>query len=283
MPANIGYAALDSTSPLAPFAFDRPPVGPEDVRIDIAFCGICHSDIHQARDEWGGPLATAYPCVPGHEIAGIVTEVGDQVTRHRVGDRVGVGCMVFWGSDDLRGVDDEQYQSPPPVFTYNAKDPRTGDMTYGGYSDEIVVHEHFVLRIPDALSLEQAAPLLCAGVTTWSPLRHWNVSPGHVVGVAGIGGLGHMAVQLAKARDVERVVAFTTTPAKADEVRRLGADEVVVMSDAEAVAAHAGSLDFLLSTIPEPFDLKPYVGLLAHDATLVTVGLLAPNSTPTAG
>ena len=277
MPSNIGYAASSATAPLAPLAFDRRPVGPEDVRIDIKFCGICHSDIHQVRDEWGEALATTYPCMPGHEIVGIVTEVGSNVQKYAVGDRVGVGCMVYWGSEEQRGVADEQYQTPPPVFTYNATDPRTGAVTFGGYSDAIVVNEHFVLRIPDALPLEQAAPILCAGVTTWSPLRHWNIGPGQVVGVAGIGGLGHMAIQLAKARGAEKVIAFTTSPAKQDAALRLGADEVVVMSDDDAVAAHAGSLDFLLSTIPTAFDMKPYIALLKHDGTLVTVGALTPT------
>ncbi|MHB0869279.1 MAG: NAD(P)-dependent alcohol dehydrogenase [Chloroflexota bacterium] len=277
MPSNIGYAASSATAPLAPLAFDRRPLGPEDVRIDIKFCGICHSDIHQVRDEWGEALATNYPCMPGHEIVGIVAEVGSNAQKYAVGDRVGVGCMVYWGSEDQRGVSDEQYQTPPPVFTYNSKDPRTGEVTFGGYSDEIVVNEHFVLRIPDLLPLEKAAPMLCAGVTTWSPLRHWNVGGGHVVGVAGIGGLGHMAIQLAKARGAEKVIAFTTSPDKKDAALRLGADEVVVMSDEDDVAAHAASLDFVLSTIPTAFDMKPYISLLKHDGTLVTVGMLAPS------
>lgn len=281
MASNIGYAASDATSPLAPLEFDRRPVGPEDVRLEIKFCGVCHSDIHQARDEWGGALATAYPCVPGHEIVGIVAEVGSDVTRYTVGDRVGVGCMVDWGAEETRGLPDEQYRWPFPVFTYNAKDPRTGEITFGGYSDQIVVNEHFVLRIPDSLPLEQAAPMLCAGVTTWSPLRHWNVGPGKVVGVAGIGGLGHVAIQLAKARGAEKVIAFTTSPDKRDDALRLGADEVVVMGDEQDVAARAGSLDFLLSTIPTAFDMKPYVSLLKHDGALVTVGALAP--TPAGG
>jgi len=274
MASNIGYAASDASAPLAPLEFDRRPVGSEDVRIDIKFCGICHSDIHQARDEWDGALATNYPCMPGHEVAGIVTEVGKDVKKYALGDRVGVGCMVFWGADETRGVDDEQYQRPPAIYTYNSVDPQTGKPTFGGYSDEIVVNEHFVLRIPDSLPLEKAAPILCAGVTTWSPLRHWNVGPGHVVGVAGIGGLGHMAVKLAKARGAAKVIAFTTTAGKKDDALKLGADEVVVMSDSADVAAHAGSLDFLLSTIPEAFDMKPYVSLLKHDGTLVTVGAI---------
>jgi uncharacterized zinc-type alcohol dehydrogenase-like protein len=276
MPSNVGYAAQDATSPLAPFEFDRQPVGPEDVRIDIMFCGVCHSDVHQARDEFGGALATNYPCVPGHEIVGLVAEIGAGVRKYSVGDRVGVGCMVYWGSDEQRGVADELYQSPPAVFTYNAKDPRTGEITFGGYSDEIVVNEHFVLRIPDSLPLESAAPLLCAGVTTWSPLRYWDVRAGHTVGVAGIGGLGHLAIKLAKARGTDKIVALTTTPDKRDEALRLGADEVVVMSEEDAVTAHEGTLDFLLATIPTPFDMNPYLSLLEHDGTLVTVGMLEP-------
>lgn len=199
MAANIGWATEDAAKPLTPISFDRDPIGPEDVRIAIAFCGVCHSDIHQARDEFGGGLATNYPCMPGHEITGTVSAVGERVQRYAVGDRVGVGCMVYWGSEEQRGAVDEQYQVPPPVYTYNTRHPDSGQVTFGGYSDEIVVNEHFVLRIPDSLPLEQAAPMLCAGVTTWSPLKHWNVGDGQVVAVAGIGGLGHMAIQLAKA------------------------------------------------------------------------------------
>ncbi len=216
--------------------------------------------------------------MPGHEIVGVVAEVGPAVTKHAVGDRVGVGCMVFWGSEDDRGVQDEQYQATPPTLTYNAKDPETGEVTFGGYSDQIVVHEHFVLRIPDALTFEQAAPILCAGVTTWSPLRHWQVGAGKTVGVAGIGGLGHMAIQLAKARGADRVVALTTSPDKAEQARGLGADEVVVMSDEGAVEAYAASFDFLLSTIPKAFDMKPYLELVKHDGAFVSVGLLTPTA-----
>ena len=277
MPANIGYAAQDATSPLAPLEFDRRAVGEEDVRVNIRFCGVCHSDVHQARDEFGGALATQYPCVPGHEIVGVVAEVGGGVEQFAVGDRVGVGNMVYWGSEDQRGVAEEQYQTPMPVLTYNAPDPHDGEITFGGYSDEIVVPEHFVFRIPDALSLEQAAPILCAGVTTWSPLRHWDVGPGHVVGVAGIGGLGHMAVQLAKARGADRVVAITTTADKRDQALQLGADEVVVMSDQDDVEAHAASIDFLLTTIPTSFDMNPYLSLVKSGGTLVSVGMLEPS------
>ncbi|MFG6444639.1 NAD(P)-dependent alcohol dehydrogenase [Microbacterium sp. P07] len=273
---NIGYAATSKTTPLAPYTFQRGPVGAEDVRITIEFCGVCHSDVHQARDEFGGALGTQYPCMPGHEIVGTVAEIGAEVTRYTVGDRVGVGCMVFWGSEQQRGVVEEQYQVPPPVFTYNAADPDTGEITFGGYSDEIVVNEHFVLRIPESIPSEQAAPLLCAGVTTWSPMEHWNVGPGHTVAIAGIGGLGHVAVKLAKARGADRVIALTTTAEKKDEILALGADEVILMTDDDALEQHAGTVDFLLTTIPTPFDFNPYIGLLAHDGALVTVGMLEP-------
>ncbi|MBU8861800.1 MULTISPECIES: NAD(P)-dependent alcohol dehydrogenase [unclassified Micromonospora] len=277
MASNIGWATAGAAEPLASVPFDRGPVGPEDVRIAIAFCGVCHSDIHQARDEFGGGLTTNFPCLPGHEIAGTVSEVGERVQRHAVGDRVGVGCMVYWGSEDQRGAVDEQYQVPPPVYTYNTRDPDSGQVTFGGYSDEIVVNEHFVLRIPDSLSLERAAPMLCAGVTTWSPLKHWNVGDGQVVAIAGVGGLGHMAIQLAKARGAAKVIALTTTAAKRDDAVRLGADEVIVMPDSDAVTARQASVDFLLSTIPTPFDMKPYLSLVKHDGAFVTVGMLEPS------
>jgi uncharacterized zinc-type alcohol dehydrogenase-like protein len=250
VPANIGYASPDATSPLTPM-------------------------------EFGGALATTFPCMPGHEIVGIVAEIGSAVARHSIGDRVGVGCMVYWGAEDHRGSTDEQYQNPPAVFTYNAPDPRTSEVTFGGYSDRIVVNEHFVLRVPDSLPLEAAAPLLCAGVTTWSRLQRWNVGAGQVVGVAGVGGLGHMAIQLAKARGAEKVVGLTTTPEKKDEILRLGADEVVVTSDEEDVEAHAASFDVLLSTIPTAFDMKPYVSMVGTGGTFTTVGMLEP--TPPAG
>jgi uncharacterized zinc-type alcohol dehydrogenase-like protein len=215
--------------------------------------------------------------MPGHEIAGTVVEIGAEVTDFEVGDRVGVGCMVYWGAEEQRGVEEEQYQDPPAIFTYNAKDPDSSEVTFGGYSDEIVVDQHFVLSIPDSIPLEHAAPILCAGVTTWSPLRRWEVGEGMVVGIAGIGGLGHMAVQLAKARGAEKVIALTTTPEKRERALALGADEVLVMSDEDAVAEHEASLDFVLSTIPYAFDMKPYVSLVKHDGTLVTVGMLAPS------
>jgi len=277
MTKNIGWATSDAKTPLAPFPFDRRATGPEDVLIDITHCGVCHSDVHQARDEFGGALATQWPCMPGHEVVGTVAAVGERVTQHAVGDRVGVGCMVFWGDESQRGVADEQYQVPPAVFTYNGDDPVTGEVTLGGYSDQIVVHEHFVLKIPASLDSAAAAPLLCAGVTTWSPLEHWKVGPGSKVGVAGLGGLGHLAVQLAKARGAEEVVVLTTTGAKREQALALGADDVIDMTDDEAVQARSGSLDFVLSTIPTPFDMKPYVELVAHDGALVSVGMLEPT------
>lgn len=275
MPTNIGYATPDASSPLRPWPFDRPSVGAEDVRIDIAYCGVCHSDVHQARDEMGGALATNFPCMPGHEIVGTVVEVGAEVTRHAVGDRVGVGCLVYWGDESQRGVEDEQYQQPPAVFTYNAPDPDTGEVTFGGYSDEVVVHEHFVLSIPDALDLAAAAPLLCAGVTTYAPLVRWGVR-GRTVGVAGLGGLGHLGIKLAKALGAARVVALTTSPDKADDARASGADDVVVMTDDDAVADAADSLELVLSTIPTAFDMTPYLSLLAANGVLATVGMLEP-------
>lgn len=275
MPSNIGYATDSAAEPLAPREFDRGPVGSMDVRINITHCGVCHSDVHQARDEFGGALSTNYPCMPGHEIVGFVSEVGPDVTRYAVGDRVGVGCMVYWGSEADRNVEEEQYQAVPAIFTYNAANPETGEVTFGGYSDQIVVNEHFVLRIPEGLPSEQAAPLLCAGVTTWSPLAKFDIGEGMRIGVAGIGGLGHLAIQLATARGAE-VVALTSSPAKGEAARQLGAVDVIDTTDAEAMQVAAGTLDFVLSTIPTPFDMKPFVALIKHDGRLHSVGMLEP-------
>ncbi len=277
MPANIGWATKDANTPLSPLEFDRDPVRAEDVRIAITHCGVCHSDVHQARDEFGeGPLATNFPCMPGHEIVGEVTEIGSDVAKYAVGDRVGVGCMVYWGAEDQRGVADEQYQQPPAIFTYNGLDPDSGAVTFGGYSDEIVVNENFVLRIPDSIPSEQAAPILCAGVTTWSPLKHWEVGAGSTVGIAGLGGLGHLAVQLAKARGADKVVVLTTSPDKPEAALALGADDVIDMTDDDAVEKASASLSFILSTIPTRFDMKPYLSLVQHDGAFVTVGMLEP-------
>ena len=278
---NIGYATPDADSPLSEKTFERRAVGANDVRIDIAFCGVCHSDVHQARDELPGEaLQTNFPCMPGHEITGTVAEVGENVTKFSEGDRVGVGCMVdSCGHCKRCKAGLEQFCLNGFTLTYNTPDPDSGEPTYGGYSDGIVVTEDFVLRIPDEIPLEKAAPLLCAGITTFSPLKHWDIGSGHRIGVAGIGGLGNMAIKLAKALGAT-VVALTTTPEKTDKARELGADEVIVMGEEEAVAENAASLDFILSTIPEGFDPNPYLGLLALDGELVSVGCLEPLSDP---
>jgi alcohol dehydrogenase (NADP+) len=266
---TLGYAAHSPTTPLAPFSFERRKTGPRDVRIDILYCGVCHSDLHQARDEWGG---TVFPIVPGHEIVGRVTEVGDQVTRFKPGDLAAIGCMV----DSCRTCPDcaeglEQYCRNQLVLTYNSPDKHTGTMTYGGYSSQIVADEHFVLRLPEQLDPAAAAPLLCAGITTYSPLRHWEVGPGSRVGVVGLGGLGHMGVKLAHAFGAE-VVLFTTSPGKAADARRLGADDVVISRNADEMAKHASSFDFILDTVGASHDLDSYLELLSRDGTLCLVG-----------
>lgn len=268
LPAR-GFAATSSTSPLGPFAFERRAPGPKDVQIDILFCGVCHSDLHQARDEWAG---TTFPVVPGHEIVGRVVAVGKDVTRHKAGDIVGVGCMV----DSDRTCPDcranlEQF-CPNGVFTYNSRDPILGGMTYGGYSDKVVVDEHFVLRISDKLDPAGAAPLLCAGITTYSPLRHWNVGKGQKVGIVGLGGLGHMGVKFSHAFGAETVV-FTTSPGKAAEAKRLGADSVVISRNEAEMKQHNGSFDFILNTVAASHNLDPFLNLLKHDGTMCMVGV----------
>ncbi len=228
-----GYAAHSATTPLCPFEFERRDPGPHDVRIDILYCGVCHSDLHTARGEWAG---TVYPNVPGHEIVGRVAEVGSEVTKFKVGELAGVGCMV----DSCRTCPScqeglEQYCEGPDGFigTYNAPDKHTGGVTYGGYSTQIVVDEAFTLRVPENLELAAVAPLLCAGITTYSPLRHWNVQPGQKVGIVGLGGLGHMGVKLAAAFGAH-VVLFTTSASKVEDAKRLGAHEVVISKDPDA-------------------------------------------------
>ena len=268
-----GYAAANARSPLAPFEFERRAPGPKDVHLEVLFCGVCHSDLHQARDEWGGSL---FPMVPGHEIIGRVKQVGAEVTRFAVGDRVGVGCMV--GScrqcDDCReGL--EQFCQKTATWTYNGPDPISGGSTYGGYSNQMVVDEHFVLRVPEKLNPAAAAPLLCAGITTYSPLRHWKVGPGQRVGIVGLGGLGHMGVKLARAMGAD-VSLFTTSPGKADDARRLGADEVIVSRDAEEMKRHGRRFDFILDTVAAPHDLDAYLTMLKRDGTLCLVG--APDN-----
>jgi uncharacterized zinc-type alcohol dehydrogenase-like protein len=267
--ACIGYATESADQPLAPYSFERRDVGPTDVRIDIAYCGVCHSDLHQARNEWSN---TVYPCLPGHEIVGRVAEVGSDVTKFKAGDLAGVGCMV----DSCRECAScreglEQYCENGFVPTYNGVEKQTGKVTFGGYSKAIVVDESFVLRLPENLDLAATAPLLCAGITTYSPLRHWKVGPGQKVGIVGLGGLGHMGVKLAHAMGAH-VVLFTTSPNKVDDARKLGADDVVISKDPEQMAAHAGSFDFILDTVAAKHDINEYLNLLKRDATLCQVG-----------
>src|SRR5436189_5337553 len=247
-----GYATHSATEPLKPFSFERREPGATDVQIEILFCGVCHSDLHIARNEWDG---TTYPCVPGHEIVGRVTKVGRQVKKFKEGDLAAVGCMV--DSDRVCEncrADLEQF-CEKLILTYNSKDPHTGNMTYGGYSKSIVVGQDFVLRVSDKLDPAAAAPLLCAGITTYSPMRHWKVGKGKKVGVVGLGGLGHMAVKFAKAFGAE-VVLFTTSPGKAGDAKRFGAHEVVLSRDEEAMKRQLKSFDFILDTASGKHDLK---------------------------
>jgi uncharacterized zinc-type alcohol dehydrogenase-like protein len=269
------YAAQSAKTPLAPHAIERRATGPKDVAIDILFCGVCHSDLHTARGEWPGVL---YPSVPGHEIIGKVTAVGKDVTRFKPGQTVGVGCMV----DSCRECGSchdglEQYCDGPVGFTGTYNGPvGGGENTHGGYSAAITVDEHFVLAINHAeKDLAAAAPLLCAGITTWSPLKHWGAGPGKKVGIVGIGGLGHMGVKLAKALGAH-TVAFTTSPDKVADAKTLGADEVVISKDADQMKAHAGSFDLIINTVAAPHNLDAFTSLLKRDGNMTLVG--APSS-----
>jgi len=270
------FAAADARSPLAPLTIPRREPGPKDVRIDILYCGVCHSDLHQVRNEWETHMPTTYPCVPGHEIVGRVTGVGNSVSGFKEGNLAAVGCLV----DSCRTCPacrdgEEQFCEGPATFTYNSADAHLGGMTYGGYSNSVVVDHDFVLRVSDRLDLAAVAPLLCAGITTYSPLRHWNVREGQKVGVVGLGGLGHMAVKFANAFGA-RVVVFTTSPRKTEDAIRLGAHDVVLSRDAEAMAKQAGSFDFILGTVSAPFDVNPYLALLKRNGTMALVG--APDT-----
>jgi len=267
------YAAASPTSPLAPATIARRDPGPNDVAIEILFCGVCHSDLHQARNEWSGAMPTTYPCTPGHEIIGRVTAVGSAVTTHKVGALVGVGCLVDSdGTCPACKRNMEQF-CPNGVFTYNSPDKTgTAPVTYGGYSDSVVVNERFVLRVPENLDPAAAAPLLCAGITTYSPLRHWGVTAGKKVGIVGIGGLGHMGVKFSHALGAHTVV-FTTSESKVADAKRLGADEVVLTRNPEELAAHAGTFDFILDTVSAKHDIHPYLNLLGPDGTLCLVGV----------
>ena len=266
------FAAASPSTPLGLFNIDRRQPTPKDVAIDILYCGVCHSDLHFARNEWG---FTQYPCVPGHEILGRVSAVGSGVTKFKVGDLAAVGCMV----DSCRGCNHckqglEQFCLTPNgcVFTYNGPDKHLGGMTYGGYSESVVVDEAFTLKVPTNLDPARAAPLLCAGITTYSPLRKWGAGPGKKVGIVGLGGLGHMGVKFAKAFGAHTVL-FTTSEGKVADGKRLGADEVVISKNAEAMGKHAGSFDLIVDTVSADHDLNAYMALLKLDASLVMVGV----------
>jgi uncharacterized zinc-type alcohol dehydrogenase-like protein len=265
------YAAGSATSPLASTTVTRRDPTEHDVQIEILFCGICHSDLHQVRNEWSNVMPTVYPCVPGHEIVGRVTRVGSAVAGFKPGDLAAVGCMV----DSDRTCPEcqaglEQF-CPNLTLTYNFPDKHLGGVTYGGYSDSVVVDERFVLRVPSNLDLAGAAPLLCAGITTYSPMRHWGVRNGKKVGVVGLGGLGHMGVKIAHALEAY-VVVFTTSPRKKEDARRLGADEVVVSRNAGEMQKHAGSFDFILDAVSAGHDIDAYIQLLRRDGNLTLVG-----------
>jgi uncharacterized zinc-type alcohol dehydrogenase-like protein len=272
------YLAKSANSGLAQGTIQRRAVRPQDVQIEILYCGVCHSDLHQVRNEWDNSMPTVYPCVPGHEIVGRVVKAGSAVKKFKEGDLAAVGCLV--DSDRVCPncrAGEEQFCDAVPTFTYNAEDKILGGVTYGGYSDSIVVDEAFVLQVPKGLDLAGTAPLLCAGITTYSPLRHWNVGKGQKVGVVGLGGLGHMAVKLGHAFGAN-VVLFTTSPNKTQDALRLGAQEVVVSKNAAEMQKHAGSFDFILDTVSAAHDLNAYIELLKRDGTMTLVG--APPTPP---
>ena len=265
------YSAASATSPLAATTIARRDPVEHDVQIEILFCGICHSDLHQVRNEWSGVMPTVYPCVPGHEIVGRVTKVGPAVTKFKTGDLAAVGCLV----DSDRTCPEcqaglEQF-CPNMILTYNFPEKHLGGVTYGGYSDNIVVDERFVLSVPSNLDLAGAAPLLCAGITTYSPMRHWGVTKGKKVGVVGIGGLGHMGVKFAHALGAH-VVVFTTSPSKKEDAHRLGADEVVISRNPNEMQQHAGSFDFILDAVSADHDINAYIQLLRRDGNITLVG-----------
>ena len=271
MPNAKAYSAANATSPLASTTITRRDPTEQDVQIEILFCGICHSDLHQVRNEWSGVMPTVYPCVPGHEIVGRVTKVGSAVGKFKVGDLAAVGCMVDSdGTCPECKVGLEQF-CPNGTLTYNFPDKHLGGVTYGGYSESIVVNQRFVLHVPANLNLAGVAPLLCAGITTYSPMRHWNVTKGKKVGVVGLGGLGHMAVKIAHALGAH-VVAFTTSPNKKDDALRLGADEIVISRNADEMKKHAGSFDFILDAVSAEHDINAYLNLLAMNGNLTLVG-----------
>ncbi|MFE8071883.1 NAD(P)-dependent alcohol dehydrogenase [Marinobacteraceae bacterium S3BR75-40.1] len=280
MNATKGFAAQSPESGLAPIDFERREPRPDDVSIEIDYCGVCHTDIHFVQNDWG---FTQYPVVPGHEIIGHVTAVGSDVTKYKVGDRVGVGCMV----DSCRHCEAcesglEQYCAEGNTATYNGVDRYDGSITFGGYSERVVVSERFVVSVPEKLDPAAAAPLLCAGITTYSPLRHFGVKSGHKVGILGMGGLGHMGVKFAKALGAE-VTIFTRSESKVSEAKKQGADHVIISTDEEQMKAAAETFDFLLDTIPVQHDLNPYLSCLKYDGTHIMVGLIEPIEPPVHG
>ncbi|MBD2186168.1 NAD(P)-dependent alcohol dehydrogenase [Planktothrix sp. FACHB-1355] len=265
------YSAASATSPLASDTIPRRDPTEYDVQIEILFCGICHSDLHSVRNEWSSAMPTVYPIVPGHEMVGRVTKVGSAVTKYKPGDKAAIGCMVESdGTCPQCKAGFEQF-CPNLTLTYNSPDKHLGGVTYGGYSDSIVVDERFVLRVPDHLDLAGTAPLLCAGITTYSPIRHWGVTKGKKVGVVGLGGLGHMGVKFARAFGAH-VVVFTTSPDKKEDALRLGADEVVVSRNTDEMQKHAGSFDFILDTVSAKHDIDAYLNLLTRDGNITLVG-----------
>jgi len=270
--SSRAYAARSATSGLAPLTIQRRDPRPVDIQIEILYCGVCHSDLHQVRNEWTEVMPTVYPCVPGHEIVGRVVKAGSAVTKFKEGDLAAVGCLV----DSCRTcpsclAGEEQYCQNGMVLTYNVEDRILGGVTYGGYSDSIVVDEAYALRVPNALDPAGTAPLLCAGITTYSPMRHWKVGKGQKVGVVGLGGLGHMGLKFAKAFGAN-VALFTTSPRKAADATRLGADEVILSTDPSAMQKHAGSFDFILDAVSAEHDLNAYLQLLKRDGTMTLVG-----------
>ena len=265
----FGATAFDA--PLKELTIQRREVTPKDIEIEILYCGVCHSDLHTAHNDWGG---TIYPVVPGHEIVGKVTKIGSEVTKLKVGDLAAVGCMVdSCGECDSCKHDLEQYCENGFTGTYNGEEKHIGGVTYGGYSEKVVVDEHFVLKVPNNLDLAAVAPLLCAGITTWSPLRHWNVGKGSMVAVVGLGGLGHMAIKLAKGLGAD-VTLFSRTPGKTQDAKDLGANSVVISTDEEQMKSVRGKFDLIIDTVPYIHDVNPYISTLNINGTLVLVGYL---------
>ena len=271
MSNSKAYSAASATAPLIPDTIKRRAVTDQDVQIKILFCGICHSDLHTVRNEWSSVMPTTYPCVPGHEIVGRVTEIGTAVKAFKPGDLVGVGCLVDSDQTCPHCQADVEQFCPDSTFTYNSPDKHLGGVTYGGYSESIVVNENFVLKVPLNLDLAGVAPLLCAGITTYSPMRRWGNLKGKKVGVVGLGGLGHMGVKFARAFGAH-VVVFTTSPGKKEDALRLGANEVIISTDAGEMKKHAGSFDFILNTISADHDINAYIQMLGLDGNITLVG-----------